>query len=115
MFGGTDLNDFKNADPFTQFILNNTFGRSNEVRQSASPIHYVTPDDSPFLILHGTDDTTVPPRQSEKLAQSLQRVDVPVTLIKVEGAGHDLNTPGENPSPDQLTRTVVDFFVRNLR
>ena len=115
MFGLVDLNDFEDADPFGKFVLRSAFGPSTDVRRSASPIIYLTPGAPPFLILHGTDDTLIPLRQSEKLAQSLEAMGVPVTLIKVEGAEHDLNTPGQHPAPEELTLTIVDFFVKNLK
>jgi acetyl esterase/lipase len=115
MFGLADLNDFKNADPFAQFILRNAFGTSIEVFRSASPISYITSGAPPFLILHGTKDTMIPPRQSDELMQKLKNAGVPVTLIKVEGAEHDLTTPGQHPSPDELTATVIDFFVTILK
>lgn len=115
MFGAADLNDFERADPFAQFILRSTFGSSPDVRRAASPIIYVTPGDPPFLILHGTEDPMIPPRQSESLAASLEIAGVPVTLIKVQGAGHDLTTPGQHPSPEELVTTIVEFFEKTLR
>jgi acetyl esterase/lipase len=61
MFGTADLNDLDDPDPFGRFILQIALGSSAEVRRSASPITYVAPEAPPFLILHGTEDTMVPP------------------------------------------------------
>lgn len=115
MLGLADLNDFDDADPLARLILQIWFGSSTEVRRSASPITYVAPGAPPFLILHGTEDTMVRPRQSAKLAQRLQAAGVPTTFIEVEGAEHGLTTPGQRPSPDQLTATVIDFLTTTLR
>jgi acetyl esterase/lipase len=115
MFGIADLNDIDDAAPFARFILLTAFGSSTAVRRSASPITYATPGAPPFLILHGTEDTMIPSRQSAELAQRLQTADVPTTLVEVAGAEHSLTTPGQQPSPDELTATVVNFFVATLQ
>jgi len=115
MFGLVDLNDFEDAEPIAQFLVRNAFSTSAEVLRAASPITYVNQDAPPLLILHGTADPLVRPRQSDQLAQRLQEAGVPVTLIKVQGAEHDLTTPGQDPSPEKLTGLVVDFFVKNLK
>lgn len=115
MFGGpADLNDFNNSDPFGRFIVRIGFGSSTATRRSASPITYVAPGAPPFLILQGTKDPMVSPRQSAELPRCLHTAGVPATLVMVEGAGHGLDAPGEQPSKDALVKKVVDFFARNL-
>jgi acetyl esterase/lipase len=54
----------------------------------ANPITYVTPDDPPFLIVHGDRDPNVPHHQSEILADALKAAGVTTTLRIVPGAGH---------------------------
>ena len=54
----------------------------------ANPITYVTPDDPPFLILHGDRDPLVPVNQSELLFAALSKAGVNVTFHKLVGAGH---------------------------
>jgi acetyl esterase/lipase len=115
MFGASDLNDVDDTSPFGKFVLQNAFGSSSEVRRSASPITYVAPGAPPFLILQGSEDPLVRPRQSDKLAQRLHSASVPAMLIEVQGTGHTLATPGERPSSEELTATVIDFFTAALR
>ena len=115
MLGLADLNDFDDADPLARFILQIWFVSSTEVRRSASPITYVAPGAPPFLILHGTEDTMIRLRQSARLARRLHAAGVPTTFIEVEGAEHGLTTPGQRPSPDELTATVIDFLTTTLR
>jgi acetyl esterase/lipase len=115
MFGIADLTDFDDASAFGQFVLQNAFGSSTEVRRSASPITYVSPSAPPFLILQGNEDPLVRPRQSAKLAQRLHSAGVPATMIEVHGTEHTLDTPGQRPSSDELTATVIDFFTAALR
>lgn len=114
MFGPTDLNDFDDAAPLGRLMARISFGSSTEVRAAASPINHVRPDAPSFLILHGTDDTTVVPRQSTRLARRLEAADVPTTLIEVQGAEHGLDTPSQRPNPEKLTSIIVDFFSTNL-
>lgn len=58
--------------------------------RAADPITYITPDDPPMLVEHGTADATVPVGQSRRFAAALARVLGPdaVTLRIFPGAGH---------------------------
>ncbi len=56
--------------------------------QRVNPITYVDKKDPPFLIIHGSNDRTVPPNQSESLYKALQAAGVESTLHVIEGAGH---------------------------
>jgi dipeptidyl aminopeptidase/acylaminoacyl peptidase len=47
---------------------------------------------TPFLILHGSADTTVPPERSKTLADILERNHVPHVRKVFEGINHDLST-----------------------
>ncbi|MGC4105078.1 MAG: alpha/beta hydrolase [Thermomicrobiales bacterium] len=54
-------------------------------RTLASPTHYVDPTDPPFLLVNGTEDTTVTPLQVDVMAETLDAA----------GVGHeDLVIPG---------------------
>jgi acetyl esterase/lipase len=86
-----------------------------EELRAASPVTYVSPEDPPFLIIHGELDTIVHPSQSQELATALHAAGVPASLVIVKGGGHALDEPGAQPSPDEITKMVVDFFVANLR
>jgi acetyl esterase/lipase len=56
--------------------------------QTANPITYITADDPPFLILHGTNDAIVPYGQSVLLHEALQAAKVNSIFIPIQGAGH---------------------------
>ncbi|MCC6568447.1 MAG: prolyl oligopeptidase family serine peptidase, partial [Anaerolineales bacterium] len=51
--------------------------------------NYITADDPPFLILHGTEDATVPYQESVELQSLLAIAGVPTTFVTAEGFGHD--------------------------
>ena len=55
---------------------------------TANPISYVSKEDSPFLIMHGTKDMAVPYNQSVILHSALKKIGVPSALLTVTGGGH---------------------------
>ncbi len=56
--------------------------------QRADPAQYADSSDPPHLLLHGTDDCTVPAAQSALLAQSLSDTGSCVIHRRVQGAAH---------------------------
>ncbi|HEV3344532.1 MAG TPA: alpha/beta hydrolase fold domain-containing protein [Pirellulales bacterium] len=80
-----------------------------DVAKSASPITYVSSDDPPFLLIHGTDDPVVPYDQSERFLAALQEEGVDALLIKVQGGGHGAFRSAE------LDRRIRLFFDKHLR
>ncbi|MCO6044457.1 alpha/beta hydrolase [Aeoliella sp. ICT_H6.2] len=77
---------------------------------TANPITYVTEDDPPFLIIHGTADPTVPFNQSELINAALKETSVPTTLVAIEGGGHGQGFP---PEANNLVRRFFDHHLRN--
>ena len=61
-----------------------------------------------------TDDTLVSPHHSTDLAARLRAAGVPTTLVLVKHTGHTVATPGQQPGPAEIERTVRDFFARTL-
>ncbi|MFD0893692.1 alpha/beta hydrolase [Luteolibacter ambystomatis] len=88
------------------------FGKSPEKRlelqRQASPVTYITPDDPPVFIAHGTVDPLVPFSQAELLNERLERAKVPVYLEKMEGGGHGF-------SSEELHKRLAAFLGRYLR
>ena len=83
----------------------------------ASPIWWTWPDDPPFLIVHGDQDTVVLPAQAERLEDSLDDANVDVTLQIVTNGSHGLGDSGGTASPTkaQLTEQIADFLDMYLR
>jgi dienelactone hydrolase len=72
---------------------------------AAPAIPEVTGITAPFLMLHGTTDTTVPPVQSATLQSILTSNAVPNDRILFDGIGHDLhNNPATRAEVYQLIR-----------
>ena len=80
-------------------------------RGAASPLRYISPDDAPVLIVHGSADRTVSPERSELLDAAFRSAGVESTLEIVRGARHDF-TQVHTPRVDTLVR---DFLSRHLR
>ena len=59
-----------------------------ELATSASPAAYIDATDPPFLIMHGSDDPTVPVQQSIAFHEALLLAGIESTLVLIEGAAH---------------------------
>ena len=67
-----------------------------KIAQEASPIYHVSPDDPPFLLIHGDKDEIVPVAHSINMAKKLREMNVESKLYVVEGGAHGpglVNTP----------------------
>jgi acetyl esterase/lipase len=84
--------------------------------ERGSPISYVSPDDPPFLLIHGDRDALVPVSQSQVLYEHLTAAGVPTSLVIVHNAGHTFTPRGGpiTPTRDEITAMIADFFDRTL-
>jgi len=78
---------------------------------AVNPVAYVTKDDAPVLILHGTADSKVSTRDSQKFVSALKVAGVNSTLDLQVGAGHDV---GQLLSAAAM-ETVTSFLNQQLR
>ncbi len=77
----------------------------------ASPFQYINESTPPFLLLHGTNDTTVPYEQSEAMYDALEANHVPVDLFGIEGANHaDIHF-----FQPQIMNIIIEFFNKILK
>ena len=83
-----------------------------ELCRTASPVTYVSSDDPPALILHGTKDALVSVEQSQILFDRLRKYGVSVELQIIKDAPHSFHL---QPAQRDLRATVVDFFDKHLR
>lgn len=87
--------------PITDPELREVFGAKDQWPRS-QPVNFVDGDEPPFLLLHGTDDGTVWPRNSARMQAKLAAAGVPVRYVPIEGEGHIgivLGLRREEPSP----------------
>lgn len=69
-------------------MLGGAVQEHKERAREASPQMYVSEDDPPFLIVHGSDDRVVPYDQSVQLDKALRAAGVESHLLRVDGGGH---------------------------
>jgi acetyl esterase/lipase len=69
-------------------LLGQQITKVPELVRKASPVTYVTKDDPPILIIHGTKDPLVPYQQSVVFADALKKAGVPVILQRIENGEH---------------------------
>jgi acetyl esterase/lipase len=107
--------DFTNErDPEGKAYLAAFFGgdyaHHPELWREASPVFHAAKSDAPFLIVHGTQDESVPMAQSQELLDKLQSAGVSASLIKV----NDVHTFQTADAKRQLALQTLAFFNRYL-
>ncbi|MGF1578664.1 MAG: prolyl oligopeptidase family serine peptidase [Gemmataceae bacterium] len=85
--------------------------KNKDKAAKANPINYVSKDDPPFLIMHGTKDKVVIPNQSELLVAALKKAQVSVEYQPIEGAGHG----GKAFFSVENQQIVAGFFDQHLK
>lgn len=88
-------------------LLGGPLAEKQDAARQASPVTYVSKDDPPFLIMHGTADSTVHISQAERLSAKAKEAGVNVTFVKIEGGGHGFG--GE-----EVNARVKAFFEKHL-
>jgi acetyl esterase/lipase len=78
-----------------------------DIAKEASPITFVTKDDPPFLIVHGTDDRTVPFDQAVRFHEAQKKAGIDTTFVKIEGGGHGFGGP-------EVEARVRAFLAKHL-
>lgn len=110
-FGVADLNATRSpadADMPPAKLIGGPVRENPELAASASPIHYITPDDPPVLSIHGSDDETVAVGQSVALDRALRDAGVSSYLVIATGARHG----GFGASGDDRVRAFFDKVLR---
>ncbi|SCX26217.1 MULTISPECIES: alpha/beta hydrolase [Agrobacterium] len=81
----------------------------------ASPMGHVEGSKPPFLIMHGTADTLVSPKQSAQLYKALKNKGSKVDYLLVEGAAHGDITWYQPPIIDRVVNWYKDVLGSPLK
>ena len=81
-----------------------------ELADDISPVLYVSSDDAPTLLVHGTADRLVPQSTSETIHAAFEEKGVTTKLVILEGAGHGFQ--GDHEA--QATTELVAWFDEHL-
>jgi dipeptidyl aminopeptidase/acylaminoacyl peptidase len=87
-------------------------GGDPRLEQEASPLQQADASAAPTLLLHGTDDQTVPFAQAEAFERRLRELGVRVELGAAPGAGHGYfnRPPHFQPTLERMTRFFLDVL-----
>lgn len=107
LYGPADFMEWKDVA-----ALRKSRNEAPELYKAFSVTTYLDKNDPPFLIMHGTADTTVPMSQSELLATALTKAGVENTLEIIEGAPHTFHL---QPKQKDLRPIVLAFFDKHLK
>jgi acetyl esterase/lipase len=92
-------------------LLGGTPDEQTKAARSASALTYVSGDDPPFLLGHGTLDPSVPFDQSLTFLAALKNASVPATFIRFENGGHI----GGGPQFQERRRVFFDKYLRGQK
>ena len=110
IYGPTDLTtDFAINNHLVVDFLGKKYSEAPQLYKEASPINYVTKDDPPTLIFHGTIDDIVPVIQSDKLKKKLDDMGVENEYHRLKGWPHamDIAKPVNN-----YTQYYINEFLK---
>jgi acetyl esterase/lipase len=115
--GPADLSrEYKNSGLYTVVLM--AFGIKPEQRAIGSPVTYASPDNPPFLIIHGDKDPIVPVDQGQAMYDALVKAGVPAKLVIVKNGLHDLTASGAvptTPTRAEVDQMVLDFLAETLK
>jgi len=107
LYGPINLLSYRDLPMFGK-----TRKQAPELYRAASPTTYVSKNNPPILILHGTADKSVDADQSRNFAAALQKAGASHELVLVEGAPHTFHL---QPKQRDLRPLVLGFFSKHLR
>jgi dipeptidyl aminopeptidase/acylaminoacyl peptidase len=114
-FGIADLETFRQQAPkFQSHELDRLVGPYPEAAatyRARSPLHMVDGIARPVLLVHGLEDTVVPPNQAQVMAEALERRGVRHLLLTFSAEGHGFRRP---ESTRRALEAELSFYVAAL-
>lgn len=100
-----DLMNCTDDEPFGQTLLR---------LYNASPINHLHAGMPPILLIHGTDDRSVPVQQSIHIQHKIEEKgwDVPCEVYRIDGAPH--RQTEWDPFDQQYKQKLLDWLAQNL-
>jgi acetyl esterase/lipase len=94
------------------FLQGKTYDEAPGLFRQASPATYLTKDDPPTLIFHGTIDDTVPIDQADALARKLADLGIPYVYDRLEGWPHAMDLA--EAVNERCQFLMNQFFAKHL-
>lgn len=115
--GPCSLGGLSDGAPHHSSVLDQLLGTNGDLKAilgrgaQASPTTYINGSEPPFLILHGSEDSTVDPSQSRILRNALEAVGVPVHMYYVPGGEHGLS----GALVDQMVCEFLNYYIKKQK
>jgi acetyl esterase/lipase len=115
MFGLVDLTVLEPDSELMQTLFGVSHVDSADLAR-ASAATYISPDDPPFMIVHGDRDWVIPQAQSVNFDARLDAAGVPSQLLLVKNAGHGFIPMGKplEPSVHEVLQLMLSFLNQRL-
>ncbi len=114
LYGPADLTtEYAKTRGEIRGLIGKTYNEAPNVYISASPNTYISPDDTPTLIFHGTIDSLVPVSQSDNLHKKLNEAGVENDYHRLKGWPHTMDLAEK--VNDYCTFYMDTFFEKYLR
>ncbi|MCB2229997.1 prolyl oligopeptidase family serine peptidase [bacterium] len=96
-----------------RLFAGHTDGEATEAMRAISAVHFAgkLPKTTPLLLMHGTEDHTVPIEQSESLVAQLDKFGVPYRYERIEGGGHVALKDGSYKQIDELRKEWLEEYL----
>ena len=78
--------------------------------EATNPINYITKDSAPMLLMHGTADSIVSPKQTEILFQALKNMGVEAECYLIPNANH----ADDYWLQDEVFELIIEFLDRHV-
>ncbi|OBK73655.1 alpha/beta fold hydrolase [Mycobacterium sp. 1164985.4] len=93
--GMSDLNTwYRNTEPWIAAAAYPKYGHpisDRELLEQLSPLQRVDAMTAPLLLVHGVNDTNVPPSESQQMFEALQELNRKVELLMFDDDGHEID------------------------
>ena len=86
--------------------------RDREAIDAVSPYRLASAFKAPVLLIHGAEDTTAPPDQSDKMESALRSAGPSVSLVRIKGDDHQL---ADIQSRARVLNAVSTFLATYLK
>jgi dipeptidyl aminopeptidase/acylaminoacyl peptidase len=114
-FGIADLETFRQQAPKFQAHepdrLVGPYPEAAATYRARSPLHLVDRIARPVLLVHGLEDTVVPPSQAQAMAEALEHRGFRHVLVAVPGEGHGFRRP---ESIQRALEAELSFYLAAL-
>lgn len=94
-------------------FLGKNYRADSALWKSASPTQHVTSQAAPFLLLHGTNDRSIPYAHAVEMQRRVRAVGVRAELFTADGADHGFFN--SSPWYEPATKRMAEFLLEILK